>query len=140
MVKVSQKSMKRGKSDDRALHTVRVPYLWTEKNMNGRWIDWWVGDGQSEKILNISNFTVLPRSRWGVTFDCYIAFCYNLCCTFPSMSEENKSIMSPNHCLWKAEDIFCSAPFRLCFRLMRGFKTSWKVPTLKAAFCFAHLT
>ena len=97
-------------------------------------------NGWSGKILNIYNFTVLSSIESDIIFDCYIAFCNNLCCIFPSMSEENKSIMSSNRSLWKAKDIFCSAFFILCFILTRGFKTSWKVPTLKAAFCFAHLT
>lgn len=110
------------------------------KNMSGGWLEWWIDDGESGKMLTISNFTVLLRIKWGIIFDCYIAFCYSLCCSFPSMSEKNKTIMSSNHYLCKAKDIFCSASFIFCFILMRGFKTPWKVPTLKAAFCFAHLT
>lgn len=32
-------------------------------------------NARGEKILNISNFTNLPRSESDIILDCYIAFC-----------------------------------------------------------------
>lgn len=84
--------------------SIHWKYIWMVDGWNDEW---------SGKILNIYNFTVLSSIESDIIFDCYIAFCNNLCCIFPSMSEENKSIMCSNRSLRKAKDIFCSAFFIL---------------------------
>ena len=97
----------------------------------------WMNRVENHWIFRISQFC---QGFYQIISSCYIVLCDNLRCTSPSTSEKNKSIMASNHYLWKTKDIFHSASFILCFLLIRGVKTSWKVPTLNAAFCFSHIT